>query len=62
MIDVKDPMIDVGDATCGQVVLGAVRKQDEQATKSKSVSSTPAGLCSRPCLQVPALSLADFIQ
>jgi hypothetical protein len=38
----------VGDAIPGLVVLGSVRKQDEQARGSKPVRNTPHGLCITP--------------
>jgi hypothetical protein len=31
----------MGDAASGQMILGSIRKQAEQAMKSKPVSSTP---------------------
>ena len=46
----------VGDAIPGQVVLGAIRKQIEQARDGVSQEATPLlGLCISFCLQVPAL-------
>jgi hypothetical protein len=46
----------VGGAIPGQVVLGSIRKQAEQAMGNKPVSSTLHGLCISSCLQVPALT------
>jgi hypothetical protein len=45
----------VGGTTPGLVVLSSIRKQIEQATRNKTVSSTLHGLCINSCLQVPAL-------
>lgn len=44
----------VGGVTFGQVVLDAVGKQDEQAMRSKPVSST------LPCLQLQLLSPPSY--
>jgi hypothetical protein len=46
----------VGGTTTGYVVLDGIRKQSEQARRSKSVRSPPHGLCFSSCLQVPALA------
>jgi hypothetical protein len=45
----------MGGATTGLVVLGPIRKQAEQATRRKSISSLLHGLSISSCLQVPAL-------
>lgn len=39
-------------AITGQEVLGCIRKQAEQATKSKSVNSIPSPSASGSCLQL----------
>jgi len=45
----------VGGAIPRLMVLGSIRKQAEQAMRSKPVSSILHGLCLSSCLQVPAL-------
>ena len=54
----------VGGAIPGLVVLGSIRKQAEQAMRSKPVSSTHHGLRSSFCLQVlaPLSSFPDLLQ
>ncbi|KAH0501739.1 Contactin-associated protein-like 2 [Microtus ochrogaster] len=44
----------VGSAIPELMVLVLTRKEEEQATRSKSLSNTPPGLCSSSCFQVPA--------
>ena len=39
-----------GDATPGEVVLGSIRKEAEQAMENKPVSSILHGLCFSSCL------------
>ena len=46
----------VGGAIPGQVVLGSIRKQAEQAMRNKPLSSTPPWPLYHSCLQVPALT------
>jgi hypothetical protein len=45
----------MGGATPRLAVLGSLRKQAEQAKKSKPVNSTLHSLCIRSCLQAPPL-------
>lgn len=45
----------MGSATSGQEVLENIRKQAEQVTGSKPVSSVPGDFCISSHLQLPAL-------
>lgn len=59
----ENVQVTVDSGTPIKMILGNIRKQDEQALRKNPVSSVLHVFCVSSCMQVPALSLfCDFFQ